>query len=70
MILFAVSNMTTHYYISLCVLAQINIASCICCALLTLHERVVGAFSFALLLAIPGHLIQPHLPLVADAKLW
>jgi hypothetical protein len=40
--------MTAHHLTILCVVAQIDVASRICRALLALHERVVGAFWYSL----------------------
>ena len=48
MIAFVVRDMTANHLTFLCVVAQIDVASHICRALLASHERVVGAFSYPL----------------------
>ena len=53
MVVFVVSNMTTHHFIFLCVVAQTNVPSHISHALLAPYECVVGMFYFCLTFFIP-----------------
>ena len=69
MVAFVVCDMTAHHLTTLSVVAQIDVASHICRALLASHEPVIGAFSYSLT-SIPGHFAQLHLTLVAVDKLW
>ena len=54
MVVFVVHNMTAHHLTTLCVVAQIDVASRICRALLASHELVIGAFSYTLTFFDPG----------------
>jgi hypothetical protein len=70
MVAFVVCDMTAHHLTTLSVVAQIDVASHICRALITSHEPVIGAFLYSLTFSIPGHFAQLHLTLVAVDKLW
>ena len=54
MVAFVVRDMTAHHFTTLCIVAQIYVASRICRAFLASHERVIGAFSYFLTFIDPG----------------
>jgi hypothetical protein len=62
MVAFVVHDMTAHHLTILCVVAQIDVASRICRALLASHERVVGAFWYSLTFFDPGAFHPAALP--------